>query len=263
MRTFNNVKAFIIPFVILLTTITIAQQSNNNAFLLDGETSQLSVKDDDPGDETGFDFFNSYNHITVQAWIYLLGDSPAGVEVPVVYREVQTGTTFGTTFSMYVKNNRGYFTVGESAPVVTPEFPAFRWTALTGTYDGSDLKIYLDGDLVEPYSYYDITTSTSYSTNSESGLFVGNSIGLTFSFFFFACFRFPFFRPFFEVIAGPFHINEGDLLSCSRTFYVFWIVKFCIRSIFRNHPPSQIAVIKDPGLYRIIHQAFFEPVCYG
>ncbi|NNG26903.1 MAG: hypothetical protein HKM87_05215, partial [Ignavibacteriaceae bacterium] len=173
MRIFNNVNAYIMLFVIVFTTITFAQQSNNNAFLFDGESSQLYVKDNDLGNEAGFDFFNSFNQITVQAWIYLLGDSPADVEIPVVYREVQTGTTYGTTFSMYVKNNRGYFTVGESDPVVTPEFPSFRWTALTGTFDGSDLKIYLDGDLVEPYSTFEITTS--YSINSESGLFVGNS----------------------------------------------------------------------------------------
>ena len=75
MRTFNIVKAFIIPFVILLTTITIAQQSNNNAFLFDGESSQLYVNDGAAPNgaeaiQEGFKFFNSHadsNKITVKA----------------------------------------------------------------------------------------------------------------------------------------------------------------------------------------------------
>ena len=45
MRTFNIAKAYIIPFIIALTTITIAQQSNNNAFVFNGESSQLHIAD--------------------------------------------------------------------------------------------------------------------------------------------------------------------------------------------------------------------------
>ena len=40
---------------------------------------------------------------------------PTDVEVPIIYRT----TAEGTTFSIYVKNNRGYFTVGDSDPVIT------------------------------------------------------------------------------------------------------------------------------------------------
>ncbi len=99
-----------------------------------------------------------------------MGDTPAGVETPIIYRSVEGGTTF----SLYVKNNKGYFSVGDSEPVVTPEFNAFGWVALTGTYDGNNLKIYLGGDLVESQS--SVSTTTGYTTvPNESGLFIGKS----------------------------------------------------------------------------------------
>ena len=41
MRTFNIAKAFIIPIVIVFTTITIAQQSNNNAYVFNGVDSKV------------------------------------------------------------------------------------------------------------------------------------------------------------------------------------------------------------------------------
>ena len=61
--------------------------------------------------------------------------------MPVVYRAVDGGTTF----SIYVKDNKGYFTVGNSPAISTQEFPAFTWIAITGSYDGSTMKIYSGG----------------------------------------------------------------------------------------------------------------------
>ncbi|MGE5861845.1 MAG: hypothetical protein ACM34J_14865, partial [Ignavibacteria bacterium] len=75
-------------FIITLSAFLIAsnifaQQSNNNSFMFNGESSKLYVYDGQPANadanQAGFNFFNSSasnNQITVQAWIYLLGDTP-------------------------------------------------------------------------------------------------------------------------------------------------------------------------------------------
>jgi parallel beta-helix repeat protein len=186
MRSFNILKAFIILIVIVFTTgtITIAQQSNNNAFLFDGESSKLYVNDGAApnGDaiQEGFKFFNispSYNQITVQAWVYMLGDTPSNIEIPIVYRTVNNGKTF----SMYLKDNRAYFSVGNNntATVNTEQLPAFQWLAITGTYDGSiqngtnNLKIYSGGTLASA-TFLNIAGGYDV-TNEVTGLFVGKS----------------------------------------------------------------------------------------
>ena len=87
--------------------------------------------------QDGFGYFNSSaanNQITVQAWVYLIGDTPAGVEIPIVYRTVNNGKTF----SMCLKDNKAYFSIGNNnnATLNTGQLPAFEWLAITGTYDG-------------------------------------------------------------------------------------------------------------------------------
>jgi hypothetical protein len=173
----NKIFNVVLFITILFTFNKIFAQSGNNAFVFNGETSQLFVYDGSPANpgeaiQEGFKFFNSdatNNQITVQAWIYLLGDTPTDIEIPVVYRAVNGGTTF----SLYIKNNRGHFSVRDSDPVLTPEFNAFQWIALTGTYDGSALKIYLNGDQVEPALSFQITPG--YTLSSGSGLYIGKS----------------------------------------------------------------------------------------
>ena len=133
MLTYLNKNFYILLIITFLISLNISfAQSGNNAFVFNGTTSQVYINDGSPANndaiQDGFQFFNSdaaNNQITIQAWIYLLGDIPADVEVPIVYRSVDGGTTF----SLYLKNNQGYFTVGNSDPVVTPEFDAFGWIA--------------------------------------------------------------------------------------------------------------------------------------
>ena len=89
MRTFNIVKAFIIPFVIVFTTITFAQQSNNKAFVFDGQSNPIYVVDGSPvipgNSQSAFQYFNAEgtlvtdNNITVQAWIYLIGENTSKI----------------------------------------------------------------------------------------------------------------------------------------------------------------------------------------
>jgi len=184
MRNFINKNFYLALFIIILITINNSfAQTNNNAYVFNGETSQLYIKDGNPPDgainsdanQNGFQFFNSSasnNKITIQAWVYLIGDTPAGVEIPIVYRTVNNGKTF----SMYLKDNKAYFSVGNhksSMMVSTNLLPAFQWLAISGTYDGSKVKIYSGGSLV---TYANFTIDSVYtSTNGVTGLFVGKS----------------------------------------------------------------------------------------
>ena len=86
--------------------------------------------------------------------------------MPIIYRAVQGGTTF----SIYVKDNKGYFSVGNSPEISTQEFPAFTWIQITGTYDGTTLKIYNGGNIVQSIPY---TLTPGYT--GGQGLFIGKS----------------------------------------------------------------------------------------
>ncbi len=170
-------------FLLLITSLfsiktIFAQNSDNNSFIFNGNNSQLYVYDGQPANtdanQNGFKFFNSSasnNQITVQAWIYLIGDTPPNTQVPIIYRTVNNGTSF----SLYIKNNQGYFSVGNnnSATVNTAKLPAFQWISLTGSYDGSTLKIYSGGALISS-STFNITPGYSV-TNGTTGLFIGKS----------------------------------------------------------------------------------------
>ena len=138
--------------------------------MFNGVDSKLSHLDSDPGSQDAYQYFNKVNSnnnkITVQAWIYLIGESP-NVKMPIVYRSVNPS---GTSFSMYVKDQKGYFSVGNSAPVSTSEFPAFQWIQLTGIYDGTILKIYYGKDLSQS-----LATPLNSPYSSGVGLFVGKS----------------------------------------------------------------------------------------
>jgi hypothetical protein len=175
--SYNIITSILIFLTILFfQSPIIAQGGNNNAFLFNGTTSQIYINDglypqgaaNSDANQDGFKLFkssNANNKITVQAWVYLLGDNP-GVKMPIVYRAVAGGTTF----SIYVKNNKGYFSVGNSPEISTQEFPAFTWVQITGTYDGSTMKIYNGGNMDKSISY---ALSSGYT--GGQGLYIGKS----------------------------------------------------------------------------------------
>jgi hypothetical protein len=183
MRTFNIVKAFVIPFVIVFTAITFAQQSNNKAFVFDGQSNPIYVEDENPvilgNPQSAFQYFNADgtsatdNNITVQAWIYLIEENDG--KMPIIYRSVEGGSY--NVFSLYVDADRkAYFSINSNQgikSVSTPEIPAFTWIQLTGMYDAEsqELKIYYGKDLAgfEPI----VTLGTGY-TNGK-GLYIGRS----------------------------------------------------------------------------------------
>ncbi len=101
MKNFINKSFYFLILITLFTYTNIYSQNNNNSYVFNGESSQLYILDGQPvnGDanQNGFGYFNnstSNKKITVQAWVYLIGDTPAGVEIPVVYRTVNNGKTF-------------------------------------------------------------------------------------------------------------------------------------------------------------------------
>ena len=177
MRNFINKNFYLALFIIILITFNNSfATGTNKSFVFNGTTSSSYILDGAPinGDanQLGFKYFNSSTSssskkITVDTWIYLLGDNP-GVLMPVIKRVV----VGGTSFYMYVKDNTAFFTVGNSAPVSTainfPSFPAFRWIRLTGTYDGQVLKLYYDGVLADTK-----TTSLGPIYTTGTGLFIG------------------------------------------------------------------------------------------
>ena len=181
--SYNIIKSMLVLFLILnINNRAFAEggesETTNNAFVFNGLTSQLYVYDGQPANynanQNGFKFFNrstSNKKISVQVKIYLLGDTPTDVEVPIIYRKVNNGNTF----SIYVKNNKGYFSVGNNntATVSTTEFPAYQWITLRGTFNGSKLKIYQDGSLISSNNFS--MTSGYNITNGVTGLFIGKS----------------------------------------------------------------------------------------
>jgi len=181
MRTFNIVKAFIILFVIVFTTITFAQQSNNKAFVFDGESSRVFIEDgsavnQEEAKQYAFQYFNKAgsdnDNITVQAWVYLIGEN-LGAKMSIIYRAVDGGSN---SFSLYVDADRkAYFSIDnanstEEHRVGTSEIPAFTWVQLTGIYDADnqELKIYYGKDLEESQQY---VLSNPYTTGE--GLYIG------------------------------------------------------------------------------------------
>ena len=183
MKNFIN-KFYYLILITLFTFTTIYSQTNNNSYVFNGESSQLYILDGQPvntdANQNGVKFFNSNTsnkQITVQAWVYLIGDTPVGVEIPIVYRTVNNGKTF----SMYLKDNKAYFSVGNNntATVNSNQLPAFQWISITGTYDGSKLKIYSGGSLVTTVNF-NITTGYNI-TNGSTGLFVGKSASGSFA----------------------------------------------------------------------------------
>jgi len=176
MRNIFNINFLFL--IVLFASTSIFGQANNNSYVFNGETSQVYVLDGQSvttdANQNGFGYFNNSsanNKITVQAWVYLIGDTPADVEVPIVYRKVDNGNTF----SMYLKNNVAYFSIGNNNNVTlnTGQLPAFQWLAVTGTYDGATVQLYSGGEFVTsaPFSMVPGYTATAGST----GLFIGKS----------------------------------------------------------------------------------------
>ena len=176
-RFYNTSRAFLSLLIVITACGLSFANETNNSYMFNGSSGSLKILDGQPvnGDasQDGFAYFNSNysssnKKITVDTWVYLLGDNP-GKRMPVITRAVQDGSSF----AMYIQDGTAYFSVGNSMPVSTantfPSLPAFTWMRLTGTYDGSHLKLYYNGNLAASSSI-----SLNQCSTNGIGLFIGS-----------------------------------------------------------------------------------------
>ena len=161
MKNFIN-KLFHLIFLItiIITSGNTFAQSNNNSYVFDGEFGYAEILDGNAlttdADQTSYQYFDnpsfSNDSISVEAWVYLIGENP-GEKMPIVYRAFDDGYE---TFSLYVQDRVAYFSIGngiaELSTINESPIPAFSWVHLAATYDGNNLKLYYGGDLVATQS---------------------------------------------------------------------------------------------------------------
>ncbi len=158
----------------------------NNSALLNGISggSLIRVTDDNPVNPSANP--NAYKingtAITVEAWVY-----------PLSYPDPQFGNTIFTralnttsanpwqSYRLWISNSNGFaqpaFSISSGTPgsevtILSPDvLPTFQWTHLAGTFDGSSLKIYINGVLKS-------TVQTNITINSVPGvgLYIGRFI---------------------------------------------------------------------------------------
>ncbi len=111
---FKKIYFIITAFVVLGSTGIYAD--SNNSYVFNGTTGYASVADGQPvttdANQSGYQYFDNpaytNDSISVEAWVYLLGDND-GVKMPIVYRGFDDGYK---TFSMYIQNRTAYFKIG-------------------------------------------------------------------------------------------------------------------------------------------------------
>ena len=164
---------------LLIVTGTPFAQSGNNAYVIFNESSYAGIMDSDTltadATKSAYQYFDnplySNDSISVEAWVYLIGENP-GVKMPIIYRSFSSGYE---TFSLYIQDRIAYFEIGDGTGAVStagqPLIPAFRWVHLVGTYDGQNLKLYYGGNLVQSLQ---VTLGSGYNSG-DGGLYIGKS----------------------------------------------------------------------------------------
>ena len=179
---YKKIYLIIAAFVLLCSAGAYAD--SNNGYVFNGTTGYASVLDGQPvtsgANQAGYQYFDnpaySNDSISVEAWVYLMGDNP-GVKMPIVYRGFDDGYK---TFSMYIQDRIAYFKIGNGTGQVSTTgqapIPAFSWVYISATYNGQTLKLYYNGSLVQSTN---VTLGAGHSSG-QGGLYVGQSSEGTF-----------------------------------------------------------------------------------
>ncbi len=131
------------------------------ALRFDGVNDLVSVADSNSLDLT--------NGMTLEAWVYPTG-SMSGWDA-ILIKEYSTGLLYslyangdGNVPGTYISSHNTEYGMGG-----TSTLPLNTWTYLTSTFDGSTIRLYVNGVQVKTYSF-----SGSIQTSSH-GLFIGGS----------------------------------------------------------------------------------------
>ncbi|HXG39291.1 MAG TPA: LamG-like jellyroll fold domain-containing protein [Bacteroidota bacterium] len=171
-----------------LLVLTSSLPAQNNAGLFNGTNSRVRVLDAFPANPSANP--NAYKitgkNITVEAWIYPLRFPNPHLENPIVKRPVST--TDVDPFSVYalsVTHVNGFpqpaFSISTGAPgsrvqvIAADSIPTFQWTHIAGSYNGTELRIYVNGILQGT-----IPTTISIGTGA-TGFYIGRFLSDAFA----------------------------------------------------------------------------------
>ncbi len=172
--------AQIVFAIFIFSCFTIFSQSGlNNSVLTDGGNTYLNIIDSGPADASAnTDAYKiTGTTISLEAWVYPVYFSSGNNTI--IERALSVEADPYYSYSLSVSSTGGmpqaYFgisdgTSGSSVIVADPDqLPKFQWTHIAGTYDGTFLRIYVNGELKDQ-----VASSVSLIGNGY-GLFIGRS----------------------------------------------------------------------------------------
>ncbi|MBS0641193.1 MAG: LEPR-XLL domain-containing protein, partial [Proteobacteria bacterium] len=133
----------------------------NRAFAVDARAMSATV----PHDAA----LNPAGALTVEAW--LLKDPSAGTWSSVISKSTNSGWGDGYGLAIYPDGKLHFFVGNYSTGNVAADLPANTWTHVAGTWDGTTLRLYLNGTLANEAAY------SGPSNNTTAPLLIGNGGG--------------------------------------------------------------------------------------